>query len=303
MNTQNPVALLFLIVVTLSGCAFPPGKVLVLSPVIVPDQAEFKGVIDIGGRGMYLECHGSGEPTIVFDAGLQAGGWKLTKFGAQLADSTRICFYDRPNVADGKSDPVTGIRTSADIAADLETLLAVAGIRPPWLLIGHGFGGMNMTVFAAAHAEDVAGLILMDPLPPDTLEAWMTQPAGRAGSPPNRYVLPSGGEPARSRESIDLAASSAQLRQIRTLGAIPVTLFAARRPLAGLLTLQNDVAADRLERAWKENRAWYAQLAPAMRVIEVDDSGSLDLNDSELAIRDAARDLISRYRAPGGPLM
>ena len=303
MNIQKNLALLSLIVAILAGCAVPPGTVLVLRPIIDPEQAEFKGVIDIGGRGMYLECHGSGAPTIVFDAGLQAGGWKLNKFGAQLADSTRICFFDRPNVADGKSDPVVGMRSSADIVADLETLLAVAGIQPPWILIGHGFGGMNMTLFAARHLEDVAGLILMDPLPPDTLESWMLQPDDAAGSPPNRYILPSGGGPVRAQERIDLAASSAQLRSVRTLGTLPVTLFAARRPLAGVLTIQDATTRDGLEHAWTEKRVWYRRIATGMRIIDLDDSGTLDLDDSELAIRDAARDLISRYRTLGGPLM
>ena len=36
---------------------------------VVPDSDDFAGLVDIGGRSIYLECHGTGSPTVVLVAG------------------------------------------------------------------------------------------------------------------------------------------------------------------------------------------------------------------------------------------
>ena len=35
---------------------------------------DFAGLVDIGGRSLYLECHGTGSPTVVLVAGYRASG-------------------------------------------------------------------------------------------------------------------------------------------------------------------------------------------------------------------------------------
>jgi hypothetical protein len=65
---------------------------------------DFAGIIDIGrGRKMYLECRGSGSPTVVLVAGLKASAedWNSAKplgptVFAAVAKFTRVFAYDRP---------------------------------------------------------------------------------------------------------------------------------------------------------------------------------------------------------------
>jgi pimeloyl-ACP methyl ester carboxylesterase len=45
---------------------------------------------------------------------------------------------------------------------ELHTLLASAGIRPPYLLVGHSFGGVLVRLFAYTYPRDVAGLVLIE---------------------------------------------------------------------------------------------------------------------------------------------
>ena len=263
--------------VLLAGCASPQG-VVVVKPLLDPGQMAFAGAVDIGGRKLWFECAGIGDPTIIFDAGLQTGGWRPDRLAAELSAVTRVCFYDRPNTVGGRSDSVVGTRTSQDIVADLETLLFVAGAQPPWILVGHGFGGMNMTLFAAQHPNQVTGLILLDPLTPD---AALTVGPG---------------------EGIDLAASTEQLLGAPGLGRMPVRLIAASRPLDGWLAVPDPQVGERLARVWKDDRAFYDRLAPAIRIFEVDDDNGLAASASEDLILDQAIELIIRYRTCCGPL-
>ena len=37
-------------------------------------SGDFAGLVDIGGRSLYLECHGEGSPTVILEAGYRASG-------------------------------------------------------------------------------------------------------------------------------------------------------------------------------------------------------------------------------------
>jgi hypothetical protein len=66
---------------------------------------DFAGTVEIpGGRHLYLECHGSGSPTVIFEAGLRSRGdiWNWSRDGTgvlpRVTPFTRTCFYDRPTL-------------------------------------------------------------------------------------------------------------------------------------------------------------------------------------------------------------
>jgi pimeloyl-ACP methyl ester carboxylesterase len=43
-------------------------------------------------------------------------------------------------------------------------LLAAASIKPPYLLVGHSLGGMNVRLYADSYPSQVAGMVLVDPV-------------------------------------------------------------------------------------------------------------------------------------------
>ena len=62
----------------------------------------------------------------------------------------------------GWSDPSPQPRTPRQIADELHTLLTNAGIAGPYVLVGHSLAGKNVRLFALAHPDQVAGMVLVD---------------------------------------------------------------------------------------------------------------------------------------------
>ena len=112
------------------------------------------------GTRLNLYCSGSGAPTVVFDSGFEdwAPAWSTVQ--PQIAKWTRACSYDRAGTGFSDSGPMP--RTSVRIAEELHTALRRAGIAPPYILVGHAFGGDNVRTFAVLHMPEVAGLVLVD---------------------------------------------------------------------------------------------------------------------------------------------
>ena len=122
---------------------------------------DFSGPVDIGGgRKLFAECTGSGEPTIAFESGDEGYHSQWASVVAGLSGQTRICTYDR--FGNGASDPATGCRRMKELRGDLEALLRALGEDGPYVLVGHSGGGFLMAGFAYAHPDDVAGMVLVE---------------------------------------------------------------------------------------------------------------------------------------------
>jgi pimeloyl-ACP methyl ester carboxylesterase len=131
------------------------------SPPTLPGQ-----MVDIGGYRLHLYCTGQGSPTVIFENGL--GGifadWALVQPG--VAQFTRACSYDR--AYEGYSDAGPIPITMHQQAFELHLLLQNAKLPPPYILVGHSYGGMLARLFAMTYPHDVAGLVLVDSLHEDT---------------------------------------------------------------------------------------------------------------------------------------
>jgi pimeloyl-ACP methyl ester carboxylesterase len=116
-------------------------------------------------RRLNLLAMGEGGPTVVLAAGFLGGtlDWGLVQpYAARFA---RVVSFDTPGL--GFSDPAPGPRTSTAIVADLRAALAAADIPRPYVLVGHSAGGLRLHLFAAAHPDEVAGLVMVDSVTAD----------------------------------------------------------------------------------------------------------------------------------------
>jgi pimeloyl-ACP methyl ester carboxylesterase len=126
-------------------------------------------LVDVGGWNLHLNCTGmpqTGVPTVVFESG--AGGTSFDWYFVQseVANFTRACSYDRAGTA--WSDVGPHPRTVHQMAFELHTLLANAGVSGPYVIVGHSFGGIIVRTFQAQYPQDVAGMVLVDVSSDDT---------------------------------------------------------------------------------------------------------------------------------------
>ncbi len=113
------------------------------------------------GRRLNLYCIGKGNPTVVFESGLTDETDVWARVQPAIAAHAQACSYDR--AGSGYSDPGRRAGTSANIVDDLHRLLAAANIKPPYILVGHSYGGMSVRLYADLHRDEVAGMVLIDP--------------------------------------------------------------------------------------------------------------------------------------------
>ncbi len=116
------------------------------------------------GRGcdLYLFASGAGEPTVVFESGIGATHLNWRHIQESTEPFAATVSYDRAGL--GWSGRCQTARTPANVAAELHEMLRGAEIRPPFILVGHSFGGLVMRRFALLYPDEVAGVLLVDPM-------------------------------------------------------------------------------------------------------------------------------------------
>ena len=120
-------------------------------------------LVDVGGWRLHLNCAGearTSQPIVILEAG--AGDfsvdWSLVQPG--VARFARVCSYDR--AGSGWSELGPRPRTMHQLVYELHTLLDKAGERPPYVLVGHSFGGWLVRLYQSRYPADVVGLVLVD---------------------------------------------------------------------------------------------------------------------------------------------
>lgn len=268
------------VLVATSCTATPPTPTADASAVATPGAADvFAASITIApGRTLWVECQGVGTPTVILESGIHdsSDAWITLALASPavgpnvfdaLAEVTRVCRYDRPGtilVADepvltDRSSPVEMPRSIEDAAKDLDALIQAAELEPPYLLVGHSFGGFLQTYFAQTRPAEVAGLVLVDAFSADMPalfgDQWSAYERVLNGGPE-----PLASDPDFERWDIDAGVALA-------LGAppprqdLPVIVISKTEPFA----LPADVegfGADDLERVWAASQASLVSLVP-----------------------------------------
>ncbi|MDM5248130.1 alpha/beta hydrolase [Lysinibacillus sp. G4S2] len=116
----------------------------------------------IGGIELYYELIGEHHegPPLVFDSGygVTLENWNSIK--DEVSKFSRMFIYDRAGI--GKSEMDDRPRHSRQSVENLRILLKKADVKPPYVLVGHSLGGLNIRLFASTYPEEVAGVVLLD---------------------------------------------------------------------------------------------------------------------------------------------
>ena len=280
-----------------------------------PASDNFAGLIDIGaGRKMYLECSGSGSPTVILESGYRndADIWSaelepgMSPVFSQVARFTRVCAYDRPGTfldADhlGRSTAVPMPRTARDLVFDLHALLQTAHVAGPYVFAAHSFGGIFARLYASTYPNDVVGMVLVDALSEKV----------RTGLTPERWKLyvnfgftkPTPGlEKYKDIETLDVNASLDQMEKAasaKPLRPMPLFVLTQGKPfdLSPWQPLPSDFLGA-LNKAWHTAQDALATLAPnAKHKIATKSSHYIQVQEPKLVI-DAIKQVVEAVRNP-----
>jgi pimeloyl-ACP methyl ester carboxylesterase len=281
---------------------------------------DFAGLVDIGGRSLYLECHGTGSPTVVLEAGYRASAryWSddllhpeapRTMVLPAVAEFTRVCAYDRPGTYasigeddfPSRSDPITQPRTTPEVVADLHALLQAADIPGPYVLAAHSLGGLFARLYASTYPDEVVGLVLVDAyserleslLPPDR---WAALVRLNQGFGTDEVVpIPGYGDV----ETLGWGADNAVVREATVaspLRPMPLAVLAHGKPFAVPEDAQGFTSRS-LEAFLRAANEDLATLVPNARFFVASDSGHDIHQDQPALVTEAIRQVVAGVRS------
>lgn len=117
-------------------------------------------LINVGTGRLHLQITGEGEHTVVLEAGMGGCSLDFSLVQPELSHIAKVISYDRAGL--GWSDKPLERATCRNYVRDLRQLLQAKDCKPPYLLVGHSYGGMIVRFFAAEYPEEVEGLLLID---------------------------------------------------------------------------------------------------------------------------------------------
>ncbi len=122
-------------------------------------------IVQVGGTRLWMLESGAGRHPVVFVPG--AGGVGLDFFLAheQVASFATSLIYDRAGT--GWSADLALPRSTTEVTDELRALLSTIELRSPHILVGHSLGGAYVRRYAQRFPDEVAAMVLIEPLHED----------------------------------------------------------------------------------------------------------------------------------------
>ncbi len=199
-----------------------------------------------------LLCTGDGEaggPTVILEPydWIDYGSWSVIQ--AQLSNAGHVVCAN--GYVEGEAPP-------EQRAADLEEALDEAGIPGPYVLVAAGDGVHSTRIFANGR-DDIAGVVLVDPVPIVFQEVF------------DKLMPPDGGQPPWIGMDPTLSESLDDFGDLPlvVIGADPEAVFLSE----GFINSSGRETAEALNNAWDEGLTFYAGLSTDSRSVVAEGTG------------------------------
>ena len=178
--------------------------------------------IDVGGHGLQLLIGGQGSPAVIFEGGFGAGIASWSTVQKDVAAFTQTVSYDRAGL--GQSDQGPRPRSAKQIATELHAALQKSGVKPPYVMVGHSFGGIYVRVFADMYPNEVVGMVLIDPSQ-ESFNDWLGKNQPDRVKATESEIAKAGKGVQAEFAAVDTSYSQARVAKVPA--GIPVTLLTA----------------------------------------------------------------------------
>lgn len=240
-------------------------------PALAAPSDTVRGVYGAGGQRQWIECKGSGAPTVVVISGLGASSSMWDAVTPAFARTTRTCVYDRPGL--GNSPTRNGSkRVDANLhARELHALLDRVGETGPVVLVAHSYAGLIARSYVRQFRDTVSGALLLDAVYPGIETNYL---------PSYRHDWNEGGT------VIDMSESSAGAA--KSFGSIPLVVITAGDPEPG--------AASWVVRLWNRMQKRAAALSTDSVHVVASRSGHVVQRDQPAVVRRGVEELVRAIR-------
>lgn len=209
--------------------------------------------VDVGGHGLQLLVGGQGSPAVIFEGGFGTGIGSWSTVQKDVAAFAQTVSYDRAGI--GQSDPGPKPRSAKQIATELHKALEKSGVKPPYVMVGHSFGGIYVRVFADMYPKEVVGMVLIDPSQ-ESFNDWL-----KKNEPDRLKAAQSNIAKASEGVQVEFAAVDASYEQARVAkvpAGIPVTILSAAK---------DETLPAEAQRVWIEKHKEWAATIPGSKHI------------------------------------
>ncbi|WP_377888001.1 alpha/beta fold hydrolase [Alkalihalobacillus sp. R86527] len=217
------------------------------------------------------------KPTVVMDAGYgdYSKGWK--SIVSEVASLTEVLVYDRAGL--GKSEASSNPRTSLEMVRELKELLEKMRMTPPYLLVGHSFGGVNVRLYASIFPDDVSGLLLVDATPEDYRERFLpTMSEEFQEAYNNQFTLEGNYD--------EFGESLRQLKEYKMRLSVPLIVLSAGK---------KDYYSDESQKLWNLLQEETLQISSNSERIIAENSAHYIQDDEPLIVIDAIKRLLEPF--------
>ena len=238
--------------------------------------------IDAIGHHLNMLIGGEVTPTVVFEAGFGAGLTSWSTVQSNIAKFARTVSYDRAGIGQSEAGPKP--RAAKQIALELHTALQNAGIGPPYVLVGHSFGGIYVRVFADMYPKEVAGMVLIDPSQ-ETFDDWTrTHQEAKRTALDEQIAKASQGV---RDESAEVNTSYQQARAAKVPAGVPVILLTA---------MKDDTMPAGVRKVWAEKHEEWIAKVPGGKHIVVENSGHFIQAEQPQVVIDPIKQVVDQAR-------
>jgi len=248
-----------------------------------PTPVAVDTMVDVGGYRVHCRIHrGTAPVTILMETG---GAATLSSYGgldSVVAERTRatVIVYERAGFGDSdlgplSLDPITQVKQSAMV---LERLRAPSRR----IIVGHSYGGLMTVVHADLYRDEVAGVVLVDPMNARFVDAtgdfvYSTVPHITEPRNDRERAI------ARLVNTFDTVLNSARVAEPKIRA--PMVVITSSR------SMWNN--REREDRAWRASHEAIVAAAPKRRLVVAENSGHQIALDRPDTIIDAVISLMA----------
>ena len=238
--------------------------------------------VDVGGHALQLLVGGQGSPAVIFEGGFGTGIVSWSTVQKDVAAFAQTVSYDRAGIGQSELGPKP--RSAKQIATELHMALEKAGVKPPYVLVGHSFGGIYNRVFADMYPREVAGMVLIDPSQ-ESFNDWLKKNAPDRVKAQQSDISKAGEGVQAEFAAVD--TSYEQARGAKVPQGIPVTVLTA--------TEDESMPAE-ARKLWIEKHKEWAATIPASNHIVVEKAGHFIQAQQPALVLDAIKEVVKRVK-------